>query len=166
MGQTLAPLGDDPYGEPNQLFRGTAPGRFEEVTPQAGQATAHIGTSRAAAFADYDNDGDVDVLIVNNGGRVELLRNDASTGNSLHLDLRTATGQVPVGARVRIHAAGTDRWRLVQRAYSYQASNDPRVHVGLGPATQADTIEVVTPSGRHLFPGPFAASETHRLRLD
>jgi hypothetical protein len=144
-----APSPDDPYAEPNLLFRGTEQGRFEAVRPAGGCAGCPMENSRAAAFADYDEDGDVDVVVVNNHGPVRLLRNDA--GGARHwvgfrvLDQR---GRDALGAAVRIDAGERAQWRQVQRAYSYCASNDPRVHFGLGELSAVDRVTVRWPDGR------------------
>ncbi len=164
VGQSLAPLGPDPFGEPNQVLRGRSGGRFEEIVPQGGQAERDIQTSRAAAFADYDNDGDVDIVVVNNGGPARLLRNRTQrAGTWVAFRVRDRYGRDAVGAMVGVWAAGRSWWRAVETAYSYQASNDPRVHVGLGPATSVDSVVVVWP-GRHRERfGPFDTGVVHTL---
>ncbi|MHC4974922.1 MAG: CRTAC1 family protein [Planctomycetota bacterium] len=158
-----APDPDDPYAEPNQLFRGSGQGRFEEV-PGGGCAAAVMGTSRAAAFADYDDDGDVDVAVVNRSGAVQLLRNrKGGDGHWVALRVLDANGADALGARVRLEAGGRARWRQVQVAYSYCASNDPRVNVGLGGATTVDRVTVFWPEGGERSYGPLAAGRLHVL---
>ncbi|MFB3133895.1 MAG: CRTAC1 family protein [Rhodothermales bacterium] len=165
VGRTLASLGEDPYGEPNQLFRGLGDGRFEEVMPRGGLARPLIGTSRAAVFGDYDGDGDIDVLVVNNDGRAHLLENQVGhRGRWILFRVVDRRGRNAIGARVRITAAGRRQWRLVQRAYSYLSSNDPRVHFGLAEAEQVEEVMVVWPGGRQESFGPFAAGAVHELR--
>ena len=138
--------GDDPYAEPNQLLRQVAPGRFEDVTAAAGDALKLIGTSRAAAFGDYDNDGDVDILVVNRDGPARLLRNDAPRrGGACTLRILDRHGRDAFGATVRCTFGRTTRTLEVRSAYSYCAANDPRLHIGLGNAARLDRVEVRWP---------------------
>ncbi|WP_456428809.1 CRTAC1 family protein [Rhodocaloribacter sp.] len=165
VGKTLAPLGDDPYGEPNQLFRGKGNGRFEEMSPPGGTARTFIETSRAAAFGDYDDDGDVDIAVVNNGGRVRLLRNRAGDGGRwAAFHVLDASGRDAVGAMVRLTAGGRTQWRAVATAYSYQASNDPRVHFGLAGVDRIEEVLVIWPGGERESFGPFVAGKVDTLR--
>jgi hypothetical protein len=142
--EALARAGDPyPLRQKNQLFRnlgsgsgeaGTKP-RFREVSDRAGPVFALEEVSRAAAFGDLDNDGDLDLVVTNNAGPVRLLRN--RIGNLRHwLGLRLLdpdTGLEVVGARVAILRRGqAPLWRRVRTAASYLAANDPRVLVGLG----------------------------------
>jgi enediyne biosynthesis protein E4 len=140
------------YAEPNQLLHGRSEGPFEDVSASAGPAFGLLEVSRAAAFGDYDNDGDVDVLVANNEGPVRLLRNEV--GNRSHwlsVQLVGKPGGIDrdaVGAVVTLEAAGRTRRRLVQPAYSYCASNDPRVHFGLGQVDRVERLSVAWPDGR------------------
>ncbi len=128
----------DPYAEPNLLFRGRpAPGGapiFEEVFPRGGTEPPLIGNSRGAAFGDLDDDGDVDVVVVDNGARVELLENVASDGHWIGFRVRERNGADALGARVALASSDRIRYRQVDSAGSYCSSNDPRVHFGLGQA--------------------------------
>jgi hypothetical protein len=166
VGRSLAALVEhDPFAEPNQLFRGLDAGRFEEVTPGAGLPAGSIGNSRAAAFGDYDNDGDVDVVVLNNGGRMQLLRNVAGTrGSWVMFRVVEPPGINALGARVRIHTDGVIRCREVRSAYGYCAAHDPRVHFGLGESTEIDAVELIWQDGSREWFGPVAANEVHVLR--
>jgi hypothetical protein len=154
----------DVYGEPNQLYRGLGDGRFVEVMPRGGTREQFIGASRAAAFADYDNDGDIDVAVVNSGSKAHLFRNVvAKKGNWIMFRVRDEHGRDVPAAMVQLEAAGKVQWRLADPAYSYCASNDSRVLFGLGDAVEADHVTVRWPDGRLEQFGPFPAGEVHVL---
>ena len=138
------------YEEPNQLLRGTERGTFEDVSSSAGPALALLEVSRGAAFGDYDNDGDVDILVNNNNGPARLMRNEAREERHwITVELVGSTlDRNGIGATVVIEAGGRVRRRMVQPAYSYGSSNDPRVHFGLGPVASVDVLTVTWPDGR------------------
>ncbi len=147
---------DDPYAEPNQLLRQVEPGRFVDVTNSAGAALKRIENSRAAAFGDYDNDGDIDILINNCDGSVCLLRNDVKRlGGFLTLRIVDEHGRDAYGAKVYCMIAGSMRTFEVRAAYSYCATNDPRIHIGLGKAKSVERVEVLWPDGSTESFGPF-----------
>ena len=151
--------------QPNLLFRGTSSGRFEEVTPRGGTSELLIGTSRAAAFGDIDNDGGVDVLVVNRDGPAYLLRNRVGhRANWIMFRLVAANGSDAIGATVTMAAGDRHIIRSVRTGYSYLAANDPRVHVGLGDATDVSNVTVRWPDGEVERFGDLAAGEIHTLR--
>ena len=107
-------------------------------------------SSRGAAFGDYDNDGDIDVLVINMDDRPTLLRNDTASGNHW-LTIRTVgtkSNRDGIGARIRLTAGGRTRMAEVRSGGSYLSHNDSRAHFGLGKAGRVDTIEIRWPSGR------------------
>jgi hypothetical protein len=115
------------------VFRGFNGPHFEEVQPRGGAAKPLIATSRGAAFGDLDNDGAVDIVIVNRDGAPFLLHNVAADrGHWLLVRVLDEHGRDALGAQVRMTVGNRSIRRDVQAAYSYLASNDPRVHVGLG----------------------------------
>ncbi|MPY88450.1 MAG: hypothetical protein GEU99_11045 [Luteitalea sp.] len=139
-----------PFRQRNQLFHNEGQGALEEVTAPAGAALALIEVSRGAAFGDIDNDGDVDVLVTNNGGPARLLLNDAS-GNrhwlSVRLDNR-ARNRWGVGARVGVERQGQPTlWRRVRSDGSYLSASDLRVHFGLGNGPDIRAVVVEWPDG-------------------
>ena len=142
----------DPYPlhQPNQLFRNRGDARFEEVTQQAGEAFAVSEVSRGAVFGDLDNDGDTDVVIVNNSGPARVLINEVGhTRHWLGLRLVDAQGRRDMlGAWVATY--GPDqavRWRRARTDGSYASSNDPRLLIGLGSAARVETLHVRWPGG-------------------
>jgi hypothetical protein len=136
------------YAEPKTIYR-NAHGIFYDVTPQLGADLAILRVSRAAAFADYDNDGDLDVLVTNNGDYPQLLRNDG--GNRNHwLEVRlvgTRSNRDGIGSKVKVVADGVSQAEEAKGGMSYQAAHDPRIHFGLGAATRAGSLEIDWPSG-------------------
>ena len=105
--------------------------------------------SRGTAFGDYDNDGDLDLLVNNLNDRLNLLRNDGGNRNYwLGLDLIGAAGQPAEGASVRLWAGGQVLVRQAKRGYGYLSASDGRVLFGLGGLAEVEKIEVRWPSGR------------------
>ena len=135
-------VADEPYAESNLLFRGVGDLKFEEVAGYVTNADKLPAVSRAAAFGDIDNDGDVDIVINNNGGAAHLLINTADRpGHAVAFSLAGTDG-TGASAVVEVEAAGQIQTRLAQRAYSYCASNDPRVYFGLGKESNVERIHV------------------------
>jgi len=154
---------DDPYAEPNQLFRGDGQGAFVELRGAASSGVP-MGTSRAAAFADYDEDGDVDILYVDAHAPVRLLRNVAPrAGSWLGLRVEDERGVAALGAVVRIETAAGPQYRICQTSYSYCSANDPRVHFGLAAAKSVAEVRVTWPGGQVERFGPLDSGRYHTL---
>jgi hypothetical protein len=139
---------DQPYRGPRILFRNLDQGRFEELSGEAGPGVEALHCSRGCAFGDFDNDGDVDILIVNINEPPSLLRNDVSGGHHwIKFKLSgTKSNRSAIGTRVTIrHAAKIQTKELLSQS-SYLSANDPRLHFGLGSATSLD-VEVRWPLG-------------------
>jgi hypothetical protein len=136
------------YAEPKVIYRNDK-GFFRDVTKQLGADLLVPHVSRAAAFADYDNDGDMDVLVTNNGGNPQLFRNQG--GNRNHwLEVRligTRSGRDAFGSKVKILAGNVMQNDEVKGGMSYQAAHDPRIHFGLGTASHVAYLEVKWPKG-------------------
>jgi hypothetical protein len=138
-----------PFRQRNQLLRNLGGGRFEDVTRGAGAAFELSEVSRGAAFGDIDNDGDVDVLVTNNGGPVRLLLNQTASRNHwLQVRLEgVEDNRQGLGARVGLRRDdGTTIWRRARTDGSYLSASDPRVHFGLG-LTAVEAVVVEWPRG-------------------
>ncbi|HEX6884936.1 MAG TPA: CRTAC1 family protein [Planctomycetota bacterium] len=157
--------GPRPFDEPNLLWRGLEGGRFEEVQPRGGTAAPLSAASRAAAFGDLDGDGALDVVVVNRDAPAYLLLNRvAGRGRALLFDLRETSGRPALGARLEVEVGGRTVVRVARSAYSYCAASDPRVHLGLGAASEPAEARVIWADGvEERFVGPFAAGRVHRL---
>lgn len=138
-----------PYAEPNQFVRRDEKGRFFDASQTVGPALGAPEVSRGVILGDYDNDGDLDVLVTNNCGAVQLLRNDNASGHSwTMLDLvARGGGRNAINARVVLDAGGETYRREVRPHVGYLGSNDPRIHVGLGHAQVIDRLAVTWPDG-------------------
>ena len=134
---------DHAYPQPNQVLCNQRGTRFADVSARLGSALAVAAVSRASATADYDNDGDLDLLVTNVAAVPNLLRNDG--GNRQHW-LTIQLGNTAQHARVAVTAGGQRQVKERQSGGSYLASSDPRLHFGLGEAIQA-TVEIRWPDG-------------------
>ena len=142
-----------------QLFRNAGGGRFEEVTGAGGGLETPL-VGRGAAYADFDGDGDLDVVITANGGAPRLLRNDTAAGGLLRVRLvGTAANRDGVGARVEVTAGGRTRWRRVRTGSSYASQSELPVTVGLGGAPRVEAVRVIWPAGRVDEAGPLEAGQ-------
>jgi hypothetical protein len=137
------------YNQRKQLFRNLGNKRFQEITGETGGGLMLEKSSRGAAFGDYDNDGDIDVLVVNLDDRPTLLRNDTAGGNHwVTIQLVGAkSNRDAIGARVRVTASGRTQSTEVRSGGSYLSQNDRRAHFGLGAATRAEDVRIQWPSG-------------------
>jgi hypothetical protein len=139
-----------PHKGPRIVFRNTADGRFTDVTAQSGAGATEPRSSRGAAFGDFDNDGDVDVLVMNMNEPPSLLRNDYSGTNgwlTVKLEGRQSN-RAAIGATVIVTAGGKRQARAIVSQGSYYSHDDLRAHFGLGAAKKADRVDVRWPSGQ------------------
>ena len=135
---------DHAYPQPNQVLCNQRGTRFVDVSARLGPALAVAAVSRGSATADYDNDGDLDLLVTNVAATPNLLRNDG--GNRQHW-LAVQLGDTSQHVRVAVTADGQRQVKEHLSGGSYLSSSDPRLHFGLGRATQA-TVEIRWPDGR------------------
>jgi hypothetical protein len=152
----------DPFAEPNILLVGNGT-QFSRVDSSLYPQTSR--TSRAAAFGDLDNDGAVDVVVINRDNLAEVLMNGHKPrGNWLLIRAVNRLGRDDIGAIVRLAVAGRSLRRDLNPHYSYLASNDPRIHIGLGSAAQVDGITIEWIDGTSETFGPLAANQIIILR--
>jgi len=137
-----------PARSPRIVFRNQRDGTFLELGEEAGAAISARHSSRGCAFGDFDNDGDLDVLIMNVNEPPSLLRNDVPPGNHwLKVRLEgTKSNRSAIGARVLVRYGGKVQAQSVTSQTSYLSANDPRLHFGLGAAARAD-LEIRWPAG-------------------
>lgn len=140
---------DTSYQEPKLMFRNLGGGVFANVTGELGPDMRLPRVSRGVAVGDFDNDGDLDILVSNNGQPPQLLRNDG--GNANHwveiLLIGTKSNRDGVGARVKLTAGHLVQYDEKKGGMSYQSAQDPRLHFGLGAHTKIDALEISWPSG-------------------
>jgi hypothetical protein len=140
---------DISYKQINSLFHNERNGKFLDVTKSSGDGfrTPYVG--RGVAFADFDNDGFVDVVVANNGDVPLLLHNSGGNGNHF-LNFKLAgkkSNRDALGARVRVVAGGISQIREIAGGGSYLSQSDLRANFGLGKANRAETVEIRWPSG-------------------
>jgi enediyne biosynthesis protein E4 len=143
-----AKLPQYPMRTPRVVFRNLGGGKFEELIEGAGPGVAAAHCSRGCAFGDFDNDGDIDVLVVNLNEPPSLLRNDVSgTHHWLKVKLvGVKSNRSAIGARVTAHYGGRQQAQEVLSQASFYSANDLRLHFGLGTAARAD-LEIRWPNG-------------------
>ncbi len=150
---------------PRIVFRNNGNGTFTQLGEETGAAISARYVSRGCAFGDFDNDGDLDVVIMNQNEPPSLLRNDAPPHNHwLKVRLEgTHSNRSAIGSRVVVRYGGKAQAQEVMSQASYLSSNDPRLHFGLGANAKAD-VEVRWPDGKsESFPG-VAANQLVTIR--
>jgi len=149
------------YAERPLLFRNLKNGKFEEIGRQAGASMARHYVARGAASADFFNDGSEDLLVSVLDDSPLLLRNKtAPTGHWLRIKtIGVHSNRDGFGSRVELKAGGLTQTTEVRANSSFESASDPRVHFGLGQATQADSIVIRWPSGTVDRLGPQAADQ-------
>jgi predicted nucleotidyltransferase len=138
------------YAQPKVLYRNLQNGTFADVSQKAGAAVISPNPSRGAAFGDYDNDGDVDILINSVNGPPELLRADSLNQNNW-IKIKTVgvkSNRDGIGARIKCVTENGSQIDEVRSGGSYYSQNDLRIHFGLGKNQQVERLEISWPSGK------------------
>jgi hypothetical protein len=138
-----------PYAQHPQLFRNLGTGRFQEIIPAEGTTLARRIIGRGAAYADYDNDGDPDVLLTTNQGPAYLLRNDTPRqSHFLRLKLQgSRSNRDGIGAKVRVYTAKGVLHKMVRTGSSYLSQNELPLTFGLGSSSIIEKMQISWPSG-------------------
>jgi hypothetical protein len=137
------------YAEPKLMYRNDGRGRFRDVSTSLGPDFLTSGVGRGLAIGDFDNDGDLDILINNNGQAPQLLRCDIAHPNNwtaVRL-IGTRSNRQGIGARIKVVAEDLVQFAQSMGGTSYCSSHDPRIFFGLGKRRRIDSIEVRWPSG-------------------
>ena len=154
------------YAQNNQLLHNIDGEYFVDVSADLGESFTRENIGRGTAVADYDNDGDLDLVICVQRQRARLLRNEGAQQNHwLAIELVGAQHPDALGARIHIEANGQRQTRQRQSGGSYLSSHDPRLHFGLGQATQA-RVEVIWPDGQKQLLEAVAADQILRIEQD
>jgi hypothetical protein len=137
------------YKEPLLMFRNLGKGLFEKVSESLGPDFMRPIAGRGLATADYDNDGDIDIVTNNRGDYPSLLRNDG--GNANHwleiLLIGTKSNRDGIGASLKLTAEGVSHVEQAKGGMSYMSASDPRIFFGLGKRTKVDSLEITWPRG-------------------
>jgi len=138
------------YRQPLQLLENIGHGKFREVSEQAGLARMPWHSGRGGAYCDFDNDGNVDVVVSNIDDRPTLLRNEGGSGNNwLELSLAgTVSNRSAIGAKVKITAGDLVQYDHVRAGGSFLSGNDLRLHFGLRMHKRVDSLEIRWPGGK------------------
>jgi ASPIC and UnbV. len=139
------------YAEPPHLFRNLGKKKFEEVADKIGRAFQQAMVGRGAAYGDFDNDGDLDLLIMSNNGPARLLRNDGGNQNNLLRikTIGTTSNHDGIGAKVTLKFADQRKlWGIVKTGSSYCSQSELPLTFGLAKADKVASIEIAWPSGR------------------
>ena len=137
------------YHQAKEIYHNLGRGTFRAVAPAAGGDLARNVSARGTAFGDYDNDGDIDILVVNINARPSFYRNESANENhwvTFRLE-GTESNRDAIGARVEITAGGRTQTAEVRSGGSYLSHNDLRVHFGLGETTLVDRVRIRWPAG-------------------
>ena len=164
--ENLAELGQEgTYGQRNLLFRNNSNGTFTEISETLGPGMKLTDVSRGATFADYDLDGDIDIVVTNSNTAPRLLRNDGGNRkNWLQIRLTATNGSTDaIGARVKITTGTLTQTREVRSGDGYLSQQDLTLHFGIGDSEQVDSIEVQWQSGAKQLIGSVPANQVLSL---
>jgi len=154
------------YRQRKVIYRNLGRGRFADVTERLGPPATDAKAGRGTAFADFDNDGQIDIAIANVNDVPDLYHLSSQTANhwvTLKL-VGVQSNRDAIGARVRMVAGDVQQWEEVRGGGSYLSQNDFRVHFGLGATARVDRIDVRWPNGREESWENLAADKFHTLK--
>jgi hypothetical protein len=142
--------GEVSYREPLLMFRNLGKGEFDKVSESLGPDFVRPIVGRGLATADFDNDGDIDIVTNNRGDYPSLLRNDG--GNASHwltvLLIGTKSNRDGIGASLKLTSEGFVQVEQAKGGMSYMSASDPRIHFGLGKREKVESLEITWPSGQ------------------
>ncbi len=138
------------YGQEDQIFENLGDGKFRDVSLELGKYFEKELVGRGACIGDYDNDGDMDILVVNlNEHSVFLRNNKGNQNNWISLNLvGTVSNRDGIGSRVKIISGGKVQTAQKKSTTGYLSQNDSRMHFGLAKNDMVDRIEIRWPSGK------------------
>ena len=138
------------YEQPKSLYLNQRDGTFRDVSDQTGPDMAKGSVGRGVAFADWDNDGDIDFVCVNLNGPPQLFRNDFKTDRHwvMFRTVGSKSNRDGIGARITVKTGSLEQIWEIKRTVGIYASSDPRAHFGLGDAATIDSVKVRWPSGK------------------
>ena len=154
------------YAQRKILYRNRRDGRFEDITVKSGGALIEPKVSRGCAFGDFNNDGNIDILVNNLDAPPSLLRNETKHNNNWLLIqcIGTRSNRSAIGARVKVTAEGRTQVDEVMSGSSYYSQNDLRLHFGLGKAQRVERIEIQWPSGENESVSDLAVNQVVKIR--
>lgn len=149
------------YAQSPHLFRNRGAGKFDVASSSVGSAFTQAVVGRGAAYGDYDNDGDLDVVITTNNGTARLLRNDIGGARALRVKaVGTSSNRDAIGAKVRVIVeGGAPQWSMVKTGSSYLSQSEMPLTFGLGQASKVTSVEITWPNGaKEKIPGHTAGT--------
>jgi len=138
------------YGQEDQMFRNEGGGKFKDISLELGKYFSQEFVGRGACAGDYDNDGDMDIFVVNLNSHCVFLRNNKGNQNNwIILNLTgTTSNRDGIGARIKLTSGGKTQIAQRKTTTGYLSQNDPRIHFGLAKNQIVDLIEITWPSGK------------------
>ncbi len=155
----------DPYAEPDLLLEGLSQGGFREKLSVSGSLKERSRSGRGMAYADFDNDGDLDLVIINRDAPLYYLMNIAKkSGDWVILEMIDRNGSTAVGAKIVIKSDSGLLGKEVNPTGSYGSSNDPRLHVTLSSGSRIQEISVTWPDGKSEIINGLETGRIHRIQ--
>lgn len=153
------------YAQPPHLFHNMGGKKFEDVVTKLGPDLQQSKVARGAAYADFDGDGFLDLLIVTNGGNAFLYRNTGSDNHSLRLNLQgVKANREGVGTKVRVETSKGWQWQSLKAGQGYCSTSEDVLTFGIGKDAAAKTVEVLWPDGSKETLNNVAAGKTHTVK--